>query len=496
MPEDNPTSIADRFRPLPVRVVPLLVFVAAVAAGSLAMLQYAGLDLTLSHYDARAHLVVSRRITDSLTPGWRQIGAVWLPLPHLINMPVVAWDWAYRTGYPSAMLSTLALAAGLAALAGYLLRRTGSAVAALVAPTLVLANPNILYLQSTPMTEPLLLGLSFVALWCVDRWIELGTPRARHVAGAALMALALTRYEGWFVASGLAGWAAVSRLRFGVGALGLVPYLVAAIVSFLLLSYGSTGVWFVSSGFFEHDPSTYHQVWASARQVYLSTQALGGWVLMIGAATGLAVVLAQVLIGGPRAGLALALLAAAALPLYAFYQGHPHRVRYMVPVVAAAGVLAALAIAHLPRRLRAAGGVLMVVLVVRERPPLDPTAPMVTEAQWETPFRRGREHITGYLAGAHDGTPILASMGSLGHYMQEASRAGFGIADFVHEGNGDLWLAALAAPGRHVRWVLIEERAEGGDMLAARMRETPEYLAGFTRVAEGGGLALFRRSTP
>ena len=45
--------------------------------------------LSLSHYDAKAHLVVARRIFDSLTPSWEQIGAVWLPLPHVLNaLPV------------------------------------------------------------------------------------------------------------------------------------------------------------------------------------------------------------------------------------------------------------------------------------------------------------------------------------------------------------------------------------------------------------------------
>ena len=43
---------------------------------------------------------------------------------------------------------------------------------------------------------------------------------------------------------------------------------------------------------------------------------------------------------------------------------------------------------------------------------------------------------------------IMASMGSLGHYMQEASRAGFAIRDFLHEGNGDIWLAALDGRAR------------------------------------------------
>jgi hypothetical protein len=41
--------------------------------------------------------------------------------------------------------------------------------------------------------------------------------------------------------------------------------------------------------------------------------------------------------------------------------------------------------------------------------------------------------------------------------------------------------------------MLIEERAEGGDALAARAKAAPSYLDGFARVAEGGGLALYRR---
>jgi len=78
--------------------------------------------------------------------------------------------------------------------------------------------------------------------------------------------------------------------------------------------------------------------------------------------------------------------------------------------------------------------------------------------------------------------------------MQEASQAGFRIADFLHEGNGDLWIAARTAPARYVNWVLIEERAEGGDELAARARSDEQFLAGLERVAEAGGLALYRRT--
>jgi hypothetical protein len=155
--------------------------------------------------------------------------------------------------------------------------------------------------------------------------------------------------------------------------------------------------------------------------------------------------------------------------------------------------LAAFAVDRLPRRWRAAGAVGIVALAVWQRPPLQSDAPMVTEAQWETPYRLAREAVSSYLAQSYDGTPILASMGSLGHYMQEASRYGLRLSNFLHEGNGDLWQAATARPSDHVRWVLIEERAEGGDELAARARADASFLVGFERVAEGGGMVLYRR---
>jgi hypothetical protein len=68
-----------------------------------------------------------------------------------------------------------------------------------------------------------------------------------------------------------------------------------------------------------------------------------------------------------------------------------------------------------------------------------------------------RRQMTRYLAEHRDGRPILASMASLAHYMQETSAAGFNLAAFVHEGNGAFWQAALADPARHVGWMLIEE---------------------------------------
>jgi hypothetical protein len=102
---------------------------AALALGALVAWWYARAGLTLSHYDAKAHLVVARRIVDSLTPGWVQVGAVWLPLPHLISLGPVQWDFFYRTGAFGVGLSVACFAATLYALARLLTGLTRSRLA-------------------------------------------------------------------------------------------------------------------------------------------------------------------------------------------------------------------------------------------------------------------------------------------------------------------------------------------------------------------------------
>ena len=77
---------------------PKLLSAFGLLIGTAAALIYYQRGLTLSHYDAKAHLVVARRVLDSLTPEYSQIGAVWLPLPHLLNLLPVQIDWMYRTG--------------------------------------------------------------------------------------------------------------------------------------------------------------------------------------------------------------------------------------------------------------------------------------------------------------------------------------------------------------------------------------------------------------
>ena len=492
MSQEYPSSIADTSARTSGRRAAWIVLAGALVIGGIAALEYAGSNLTLSHYDARAHLVVSRRVFDSLTPGWRQFGSVWLPLPHLLNVFATIPDWSYRTGGLSVLISVLALSAGLSAAAWRIAQRTRSMVAALAGPALVLANPNVLYLQSTPMTEPLLFGLMLLSIVAVDVCLEVQSQSSARRAGVLLATLVLTRYEGWLVGGTLVAlsialsWRRLSMIR------QVWLYPAAAIVAFLAAGLASTGKWPLSDSFYVPDPKFLHQPAVVIARMWTGFLDLAGWPLVIAGLLGLGALLTQAL-RARHLLINVAVLAPIALPSMAFYSGHPFRVRYLIPMVVAGGVLASYAVAALPRRLQPVLAFLVLGAAVWQRPPLDHKAAMVLEAQWETPLRLEREKVTAALVARDDGSPILASMGSLAHYMHETARAGLSLDRFLHEGNGDLWLDALRSPRRSVRWVLIEQRAEGGDVLFARAQHDVTFLSGFERVIEAGGLALYER---
>ncbi len=228
-------------------------------AGAAAAVYYARKGLALAHHDARAHLVVARRILDSLMPGWQQIGAVWLPLPHVLNMLPVQVDAWYRSGASGTAISVASMAAGAGALASFVIRRTGSIACAFAGAALLMANPNVLYLQSTPMTEPLLFGTTLLAVMFAADWLDADSVDAARprAAGLALVAACMTRYEAWPICGAILALSALVLLRRGtplrttiVAVARLAAYPAAAIVLFLLNSRWTVGAWFVSGGFF------------------------------------------------------------------------------------------------------------------------------------------------------------------------------------------------------------------------------------------------------
>ncbi len=471
--------------------------------------------LSLSHYDAKAHLVVARRILDSLTPSWEQIGAVWLPLPHVLNALPVQVDWFYQTGASAILLSIVSFAVTVACLSALVLRVTGSPWGAALAAALFAANPNVLYLQSTPMTEPLLFALSSLLVLQLAQWAMSDAGPIARATGWTIVAACLTRYEAWPIVGTAMVLAAWVKWRLGTPASGvmrqmvrLARYPAGAVLFFMAMSYASIGEWFVTGGFYVPDPSLEGQPLVVARAILSGVADLGGTRLVLAAAVSAAVLLIAAVAVVPAMTsdllnsrrvhpaalvMPLALLASAALPFYAFVSGHPFRIRYEVPLLLGCAAVIGAGVG-LARRRGAPLALIILTAVIWQVRPFDRSAPMIVEAQLDRQNGIGRQAVTACLREGYDGTTIMASMGALAHYMQELSLAGFDLADFLHEGSGPTWQAAYAyGPVAFTGWVLVEEAAEGGDMLQHKARAWPDFLQGFERVCAGGNVALYRR---
>ena len=481
---------------------PQVAALAAIALGTYAAWFYARAGLTLSHYDAKAHLVVSRRVVDSLTPGWIQLGAVWLPLPHLLNLIPVQVDALYRTGAFAVAISILSFGVIAYACATLILAATGSRAAVVAGLSVLVLNPDLLYLQATPMTEPLLLALTTLSLAALARWVDQDGTRGLTGVGLLMAAACLTRYEAWPLTAGALVVAVAALCRRGVPVgvavrrtAGLAAYPVIAIAAFMLQSRLSIGHWFVTGGFYVADNPDMGRPFKTLGSIWWASHHLNGYGVLLCAMAGAAAALLSGIRDRRQAHslVALALAASAVLPWYAFYIGHPFRFRYMVPLVPAFAVWAGIGVG-LTRRFRILAAAALVALVLFETRPFDGAAPMVQEAQLDRQHSLQRRVLTDVLRQHWRHEKILVSLGSLSHYVQELSPIGVHVRDIVHEGNGDLWAAALDAPRFHVGWILMDELSEGGDVLAERAREYPEFLRGFTRMGEGGGVVLYRRA--
>ncbi len=224
-------------------------------------------DLLL-YGDAVAHINIARRVFDSQTPALWQLGTVWLPLPHLLMIPFLLFKAMWQSGAGGSIPSMIAYVFGVVGIfrlvRGALADVTGHGVTGLgvtgtgpgqagqnpaatphtilaadigawIAAIAYAANPNLIYMQSTAMTESLYLAL-FV--WAVvyfaeflralqendapkniarkkedaDRQTKIFRTPLRRCAWC-LAGAELTRYDGWFLAGVIGAAVAFVALR-------------------------------------------------------------------------------------------------------------------------------------------------------------------------------------------------------------------------------------------------------------------------------------------
>jgi hypothetical protein len=158
-------------------------------------------DQTFVHIDAIAHVNKARGLFDNVQPGLRQLGTVWLPLPHILMAPLAAIDPLWRSGAAGSFLSVACFIGTSLFLFLAGTEWTGSRIVGWLAFLLFALNPHLIYLFTTPENEPLMILCASGLLYYLVRWTN--QEDWRDFALAALFAFAgtWTRYEGWAMAA-------------------------------------------------------------------------------------------------------------------------------------------------------------------------------------------------------------------------------------------------------------------------------------------------------
>lgn len=416
----------------------------------------------LYYGDAQAHLNISRSIFDSRTPGYDQIGTVWLPVLHAICLPFVENNWLWHTGLAGAI--PVAACFVVAGMFFYLAAREAytSALAAWIAVACFALNPNILYLASIPMTEVVFLAGLAVVLFALLRFRRTQEPGLLVLGVVASWSMSLTRYDGWFLIpfAGLGFALFAKRHKWGV------------LISFGALASLAPIYWMASNYWETGDPLSFYrgpysaaaiqkglpypgyQNWRLALEYYADAgRWCTGWPLMVLGVVGTACAVWK--------RNAMPLLFLTLTPIFYVWSIHssstpihlpdlpPHsyyNTRYgiaMLPLCAMAAAAIATAL-PLRRSMWAVSVPIICVLGWVIQPSTDHWICWKESEQNSIARRAWTEQAAQFLeANYRAGQGVLASFGDITGIFCASQ---IPLVDTLHEGNGPAWLAAVSRP--------------------------------------------------
>jgi hypothetical protein len=218
-----------------------------------AYIWYAQQGLTLAYLDGISHMSIAHRVLSGRSPGLAQLGPVWLPLNHILMLPLVWNETLYRDGFAGSFPSMVAFV-----LAAVYMYRTahllfGSVGAGWIAALVLMLNPSVVYMQSTPMSEMDLIFCAVVAVFYAVRWARTFHPADLVLAAVATAAGTLVRYDAWALALGLIVVVALVALRKR-GRIGAE----ANMLLFGLLGFAGCAAWVVYEQVIFGDPLAFY----------------------------------------------------------------------------------------------------------------------------------------------------------------------------------------------------------------------------------------------
>lgn len=489
---------------------------------------------TLANVDAVSHLEIGRRLIDNITPGLAQLGGVWLPLPHLL-IALFAWnDFLWSTGLAGSLVGMICYFVTVIFVFLAARRLTHSGSASFIGTLVFALNPNVLYLQATPLSEPVCWATFTMACYFLLAWVQEGKHKYLVWATGCTFLATLARYDGWVL---LAVFPVVILL------VGLLKHhtrrqIEGHLVMFCVL--GSLGVWlwlawgriiFGDPLYFLRGPqSAQAQTIASANplqfyqqhnlpadiQVYsMATIETLGLGLFLLAVIGLICYLIRKW-RSPEMLAALAFLAPFAFYVASLYAGqvglfdsrtvfYPLGIipisqnprlfnsRFGSEMVAPLAIFIALLVPHgsltgagaINRPLRRwtgyLGKVLLLLFVIFQSVWIAYGGLITVIAQAYPPNCVLSYPINVYLSEHYNGGRILQTDYP---FLLSEAQEDIHFSNIIYEGSGSLWQEALHHPETVVDWVIF---SRGDDIALALAQNDPQFRQQFTLVATGPG---------
>lgn len=518
------------------------VFGLTCVVGALASVYTVRAGTNLDYGDAMAHLTIARRVIDSKAPGLAQLGTVWLPLPHLLLMPLVQNMWLFRTGVAGCIVSTLCLAASTTAMWRITARLALGLTARVVALLLLVANPSLLYVSTTALTEPVLIAAMLGTIAGVAGWVhssrQLSGGELAVFAGLPAAAGVLTRYEAWpLVLSAMIVVVAASlrrghswRRAAGYALAFASPGMIAAAwwLAYNMATYGNP-LEFLSG---QYSAAAFTEVFIDKGQLTtkgnlgLSFAVLGwalvetaGLVALLPAAVGLLLMTWHWGLDN-RSLVVWTAASSTAFLLFSLTTGQHIMVndkslpagaynnRYVLSTLPWLALLAGIGVHLLLRRLSrlwlplllaCAVGVTAQNLWWTERPGERMT--VIEEAQDQHVAYRRVKAAGAWLRTHYDGGGVL--MDQTPDKSSIAPVLGLPIDEFYTRAAGDVFEDAIADPYSHARWVFMHRTQvtdsateTGVDLVTEELMPDPQFHARYRLVYAISDLGIYRRIGP
>lgn len=192
-----------KFKKIILRHHVFIIVIISLLISIVSFFYYFNADLITAYGDSRGHLNIARRIVDSYSPGFAQLGGYWLPLLHILMLPTIWIDFFWSTGVSGSIPNMLSFIISVVYIYKLVYRLTRDKLSSLIAFILSALNLNFIYMQATPMTESLfictlVLSIYFLHLWLTDQ----KKIQFLILSSVFIILSSLNRYEGWLLAIG------------------------------------------------------------------------------------------------------------------------------------------------------------------------------------------------------------------------------------------------------------------------------------------------------